>query len=650
MIFKMNILAQSSFEVTGFSGFNNEPSSILNSFESNPANFFILKDWGLTLSYGGEFSDEVNTNIYLLSLSKRISNNFITLRYTPGYQKEFLFSTGESIVFEDSTVQPTNSTFSYKEIFGAGYSYKFSDEFSTGFSLRYFAQEFTIESITPVFGDTIDILIESETQNNNFWNGNIGLTYKPSDEFLFSLASVNLFTFGESDVASDNESIILNKDKAAQFGLSYLPIPRLDLNLIYETSNSFQAGFNAHFNLNNSILSAGLSAFHDKYQSPFIAGIIPYVSYSNNFFDVTLSGVKYFSDRNIKSSYSDFTQNGLTNIINNRYSFDKAVLTLTFTLNTLKVQSVELTDVEVINEIYPTLSDLYIDSPFAIGKVINLTNEPVIVKPYSRIEGINQDNIQSPEIIVAGNDTVEVDFFTMVPDSYDKSKTEISYADFFVSSGNDEPDDQFQKAVLINGNNSWDGKVAHLKYFIKRKPGFSLNYSKETLGRYKNELDTISNNLLDFNRIKILYNETVKNLTYTSDPRASSEYVQFPDETIKLKGGDCDDLSVLFSSLFESVGIETALVDYKSNDELKHVNILVNTKLKPEAAKLITENDSKYFLRANENGNDEIWIPIETTSLDDFYNAWKLGAEKFNKEALQKLGLATRQVEIIDIY
>jgi hypothetical protein len=142
----------------------------------------------------------------------------------------------------------------------------------------------------------------------------------------------------------------------------------------------------------------------------------------------------------------------------------------------------------------------------------------------------------------------------------------------------------------------------------------------------------------------------VKELVYTSDPRASAEYVQFPDETVTLKGGDCDDLSVLFSSLLESTGIETALVDYKSNEGIRHVNLLVNTKLKPEEARLITENDAKYFLRKNDKGEDEIWIPVEATSLKDFDEAWRTGVEKFNKEALQNLGLATRKVEIIDIY
>ena len=84
-------------------------------------------------------------------------------------------------------------------------------------------------------------------------------------------------------------------------------------------------------------------------------------------------------------------------------------------------------------------------------------------------------------------------------------------------------------------------------------------------------------------------------MQYVSDPRSSTEYVQFPTQTIEVAGGDCDDLSVAFSALLESIGIQTAFVDYKSEEKISHVNLLINTKLKPEEAELITQNDKKYF-------------------------------------------------------
>ena len=174
--------------------------------------------------------------------------------------------------------------------------------------------------------------------------------------------------------------------------------------------------------------------------------------------------------------------------------------------------------------------------------------------------------------------------------------------------------------------------------------------SKEILSKYKITLDTLREELAPFYKSKIIFDNLVKELVYISDPRASSDYVQFPHETLKLKGGDCDDLTVCCSSLLESVGIQTAVVDYKGENETGHVNILINTGLSPAQAGLITGNDQKYLIRKSNIGSDEIWIPVETTSLTNFETAWDIGSVKFFNEAINSYGIAKGTVEIIDVY
>ena len=644
------ISAQSSFEFTGywFPGFNN--SSLMNSFESNPSNYSSLKDWGLTLSYGGEFSSSTTSNLYLLSLSKRLGNHFISVRYTPGYQKEFIFNNGQSIVLQDSTSQQLDSKFTYKELFGLGYSYKISNKFSAGLSFRYFTQDFNQEGVLPVFSDTLYLVRQSQDYKANFWRGDIGINYSPSEKISLSISSINLLNINENSVDPSISQYNIRKEKNVLLGVSVNPISSFDFNLLYESGNNLQIGLNNFFNAFGGNLGIGITAFHDKYQAPYFAGIIPAISYSNNLFGISFSGVKYFSNRNVPQSFSLFQDQGINNIINNRYSFDKAVLTLTFTINTIPERTVEFQDVEILNEIYPTLTENYLDKPFAIGRVVNLTDHFLQIKPSSKIEGINNDKIESPVVTIPPKDTVKIPFYTIIPQSYNKQKAGISYVDFYLASENLEPEDQTQKPILINGINSWDGKVINLRYFIKRDYDFSMDYAKNILSNYKSELDTMSYALSIFYKAKFLFNNFVKNLVYTANPRAESDYVQFPHETMKLKGGNCDDLSVCFSSLLESVGIQTALVDYKPTNGIGHVNVLVNTQLSPEQAKLITQNDSKYFIRKNESGAEEIWIPIETTSLTNFNTAWDLGVQKFNEDALNNLGLAKGVVAIVDIY
>jgi len=51
-----------------------------------------------------------------------------------------------------------------------------------------------------------------------------------------------------------------------------------------------------------------------------------------------------------------------------------------------------------------------------------------------------------------------------------------------------------------------------------------------------------------------------------------------------------------------------------------------------------------------ESGDDEGWIPIETTSLSDFESAWSSASDKFQTEAINNFGLVKGEVQIIDVY
>ncbi len=648
MLVNFNILSQSSFGLNGYWGLSPNFNTPLYSFESNPSNYSHLKDWGLSVVYGTEFATKTtNSNIYSISLSKTLGNHNLSARFTPGYQKEFLFNTGEAVLFEDSTSQSLTADFTYKELFGLGYSYKFSEQLSIGFTFRFFKQDFNVEILTPVFEDTT-LFLQRETieEDPNFWKGDLGLNYIINDYVNVTLASINLLNFGEKSSNSDFREFEIRRETAAMFGIGLMPFDFLGVNLMYETTNSFQASLNTYL----SDFGFGFSLLHDRYQSPYIAGMMPSISYKGEIFEVFVSGVKYFSNRKKQHSVTDFKEKGISNVINNRYSFDKILLTVSLNINTIKDNAVKFIDVEVVKDIYPTFSENYLDYPFAYGTVVNLTDEYVNVKPSARIEGVNTESIQSDVATIAPKDTARIPFYIIIPEDYQNEKTILSYANFYVTTKGDEPDDEFQKAVLVNSVNSWDGRVSNLRYFIKKDIDFSMTHAKDVLSRYKAELDTMPAILKTFYKAKVLFNDFISKMVYISDPRATGEYVQFPHQTLELKGGDCDDLSVCYSSLLESVGIQTALVDYKANGGVRHVNILFNTGLSPNEANLITNNDTKYFIRESLEGKDEVWLPVEATSLTDFETAWSAGAEKFNREAISELGIATGKVQIIDVY
>ncbi len=623
----------------------------LNSLESNPVNLSPGKDSELSLSFSGVRQKQITGNIFMLSLSKRINENYLYLRYTPGYLQDFNVNSGIKLLVNDSVKFTTslNTKIRLAEIFGFGYSYKISEKFSAGFSLRYFEQKFQEDQPEPVFTDTANFISSRTTvTNNNFWRGDLGVTYRPLNFLALSIFPQNLFLTGKSFSEDIVNKYALKNEKGAAFTVRYLPVENLGINYSIETSGSMIGGISSWTKMFDLDFNFGISAFHDRYQFPFIAGIQPFISVSSHLLNISVSGIKYLNDRSNPLPLSELISNGIHNLMNNQFSFDRINLNTSVALSFAPEKKVRFRGLEVKEQIFPTLEEKYLDTPVAVAKVSNLTDKPVTVKPALLIRSINNELVYSRDVTIPAGDTGEVKFFTTIHTTRQISKREIAEADFYLYTTNSDPDEMIQKPILINDINSWDGTVANLRYFVQRDYDFSASYSKSILTKYKEKIDSAEAELKIFQKIKILFNEFVKNMVYVSDPRADVDHVQFPNETIKLKGGDCDDFSVCFSSLLESIGIETAFVDYKNPDGISHVNLLINTQLLPGKSLLITNNDKKFFVRKNSNGEDQIWIPLETTSLNNFEVAWSVAADKFETEALEQLGLAKGTVVIVD--
>ena len=646
------IIGQQSIDFWGNNANNDTKEFRLNSFELNTANFSPAKDWEISTVYGAEFAPNVRSNnLYLLSISKKIGKHYLYGRYTPGLQLDFNFSSGTNIVYGD-TVGILNSNIKYKEKFGLGYSYNFSDNFVVGMTFRYITEELSENKLIPVFTDSLNYFTtENQLSSTKFWRGDLGIRFSPIDNLVLSAASYNLFLVQEIKNSAAEIDFEMDKSKGVILGIDYSYQEFLGLSLRYETSSSFTAGLSTKFNLFGNNLLLGTTVFHDVKQTPYVAGVIPSLSISRENYSLTLSWLNYFSERSVVRPIDEFATNKISNIYNNQYSHDKLLLSANISLSFIPEKNVKFLNVKIVKEIFPTMAEQYINEPFAFGRVVNITKKSISVKPASFISLINDERIESPSVLVPPGDTVNIPFFTIISeDKIDIKKRSISEVNFYVSTNFSTVDGQIQKPILVNDLNSWDGKVSTLKYFLDRDYQYAADYAKSVLSKHKNEIDSAEMNLKNFIKIKILFNNFSKSMVYVADPRSSVEYVQFPNETLKLKGGDCDDLSAAFGSLLESIGIQTAFVDYQAKDGVSHVNLIVNTNIPAEQYGLITNNDKKYYVRKNINGDDEIWIPIETTSLTNFEKAWSVAAEEFQKEAIENLGLARGNVKIVDIY
>jgi len=127
--------------------------------------------------------------------------------------------------------------------------------------------------------------------------------------------------------------------------------------------------------------------------------------------------------------------------------------------------------------------------------------------------------------------------------------------------------------------------------------------------------------------------ETLASLgfTYAQDPntpfsdiRAGQpvlDTVQFPRQTLALRSGDCDDLTVLFCALLEAQGTETAFITVPGH-------IFPAVRVVPERSSLVPRS----LLVQQE---DVFWLPVEITLLGDgFERTVAQGFEQWERHAL----------------
>lgn len=128
-------------------------------------------------------------------------------------------------------------------------------------------------------------------------------------------------------------------------------------------------------------------------------------------------------------------------------------------------------------------------------------------------------------------------------------------------------------------------------------------------------------------------------IKYVKDPTPSGsmvlDMVQYPTETLQLRSGDCDDLSVLYAALLSAIGIRTAIISYHD-----HVLVMFDTGIFRKNRGTLSADTTLSVVHQG-----TVWIPIETTLTGQgFVKAWHVAAEEFHRAVREK-----QRVSIIDL-
>ncbi len=209
-----------------------------------------------------------------------------------------------------------------------------------------------------------------------------------------------------------------------------------------------------------------------------------------------------------------------------------------------------------------------------------------------------------------------------------------------------------RRCLIIRGRNDWDGDALSLRYFVTPEDPDIMRFTRSIMSQDKDTLAAVPKQLEKFRSARLLFNEFASRLTYVNDPRASKDRVQFPSETLALRGGDCDDMTVCFSSLLSSIGVGTAFVDIVPPQRLDdaHIYMMFDTEVPAAQANIISDNPKRYVIRKNEHGDETVWVPVETTAITEgFTKAWEVGAKEYFDDVEVGLGVVRGWVRVVDL-
>jgi len=175
---------------------------------------------------------------------------------------------------------------------------------------------------------------------------------------------------------------------------------------------------------------------------------------------------------------------------------------------------------------------------------------------------------------------------------------------------------------------TWDDtrKVAA---FVTPKDPVILNFSKNVASIIREERITAVNKRTE-QALALFSALDEYGLAYQVDPSTpfselstntqAVDYIQFPRQTLKYRGGDCDDLSILFCALLESTSIPTAFITVPG-----HIFMAFDTGLTAADGGVWFSNLDKLIEK-----DGRMWMPLEMTIRDKgFMTAWREGVSQW---------------------
>ena len=297
--------------------------------------------------------------------------------------------------------------------------------------------------------------------------------------------------------------------------------------------------------------------------------------------------------------------------------------------------------VPVIDPIFPVFYTNYEDNPLGSIEVTNVGDQPVsdiVTSVYIRQYMDNAKRAEYAEELAPGK-SATLDLFALFTENVlsitegTRSSAEITVS--YTVNGELKESTVVETARFLNRNAMTWSDDRHAAAFVTTRDPSVLEFSKNLVGLVRdNNLGSLNQSLqtamalheaLDLYGLRYVPDPTTPYIEFSNRSDAV-DFLQFPRQTLQYRAGDCDDLSILYSALLESVGEHTAFVTTPG-----HIYVAVDTGLTPAEAVDSFMPADQIIVR-----DGSAWIPVEITLRNEgFLRAWEQGARQWNEALLQ---------------
>ncbi|HEY4612803.1 MAG TPA: type IX secretion system membrane protein PorP/SprF, partial [Bacteroidota bacterium] len=530
----------------------------LSALDWNPAGIALVRDWEFSTAshlWVGPASNAGGIAFQGAGITKRfMQQHSVAMRYAPAVSMEF---TVPSIFKLNGSQEVTfDQRILYDERYALGYALRSSETVSFGVSARYL-QEHVIDTEPFILQDTV-ARIRTVDYNSDSWNVDFGFLWEPERQWKLGVVAKNLFKIRESEFPQDIRSFALRTTKSLRAGVAYAPSKPLWLAFDFDTEKQGALGFEWDMGEN---ISFRQGTYFGKSYGPFVKAISTGLGWSTETarFDLSYMFVTHNVNRT-RVLFDDFVSQGVRNIGFNQYTPSQLTFSMNVVLGRTRETLARIEHVEILDEVYPSSYYRYAYQPLGRAIVRNISASAIQARVGFYSERFMDSPTMTEQFYVAPQSTRVVEFKAVFNDAIKSVSTMILQAgDVFVSAAQaTDFDDKVQTSLIIRGRNDWDGNVLSLKAFVTPNDPDLLRFSRKVLADSKDSLGASAKELEHFQSATLLFNEFASRMVYVNDPQSSKDRVQYPSETLSLRGGDCDDMTVFVSSMLASVGIATA--------------------------------------------------------------------------------------------